>query len=209
MKMHHTIAATLLGIALYHLPLCLSAAEAMQAPASNASQNQAVHRDQRIPWVKPVIPLISTLKSNRSTPPTRPPPTPANIEEQAYKQAFMALKNAQYERAITLYRGFIETYPNSKHIVSSHYWIAEACFLAKNYDGALEEYAHVMINFPDSLEAEQAALKSALTFNEMTNWRRAQKAFTQVIARYPHTVTAHKAQNHLKLMKKKGLLAQK
>jgi len=66
-----------------------------------------------------------------------------------------------------------------------------------------------MINFPDSLEAEQAALKSALTFKEMANWRRAQKAFTQVIARYPHTVTAHKAQNHLKLMKKKGLLAQK
>lgn len=206
MKIRHIIATALFSIILCYLPLRLSASST--TPAAENNTNQAIHRDQRIPWVKPVIPLISTLRSNRSTPPAKPLSSPVNIEKQAYKQAFAALKNAQYERAITLYRRFMKTYPNSKYTAGSHLWIAEACFLTKNYAGALEEYGHVMIYFPDSLEAEQAALKSALTFYEMANWRRAQKAFRHVIASYPHTITAQKAQNHLKSMKKKGLLAQ-
>lgn len=206
MRIRHTIAATLFSISLCHASLCLSADNTTQAPENNT--RQAIHKDQRIPWIKPVIPLMSTLKSIRSTPPAKPRLTAVDIEEHAYKQAFVALKNAQYERAITLYRNFLEAYPNSKRTAGSHLWIGEACFFAKNYDSALEEYAHVMIYFPDSLEAEQATLKSALTFYEMANWPRAQKTFMHAVARYPHTVTAQKAKKHLKLLKMQGLLAQ-
>lgn len=205
MKKQQTIATALLSIVLCCVPLCLSAADTTQSLKNNT--HPTIHRDQRIPWVKPVIPLISTLKSNRSMPPAKPQPSAIDVEEKAYKEAFSALKNAQYKHAIKLYRRFIERYPNSKHTAGSHFWVAEACFLSKNYEGALEEYAHLMIYFPDSLEAEQAALKSALTFHEMTNWPRAQKAFKHAAISYPHTITAQKAQNHLKSMKRKGLLA--
>ena len=206
MKRRQTLATSLLSITLCWVPLCLSAAETTQTLENNTSQT--VHRDQRIPWVKPVIPLISTLKSKRSTPPAEPQPTAMDLEKRAYKQAFSALKNAQYEHAITLYRNFMESYPNSKHTAGSHFWMAEAFFLSNNYEGALEEYAHLMIYFPDSLEAEQATLKSALTFYEMNNWPRAQKAFKHAATSYPHTITAQKAQKYLKSMKREGLLAQ-
>jgi tol-pal system protein YbgF len=207
MKTHHTIRLAIFSIILCYLPLSLSNAGSTSEPESDSGP--AIHKDQRIPWIKPVIPLISTLRSNRSIAPPKPQPTPIETEEQTYKQAFVALKNAQYNRAITLYQSFMEAYPNSKYIAGSHLWTGEACFLSQDYDGALEKYAHVMIYFPKSLEAEQATLKSALTFYEMANWPRAQKAFKHVITSYPRTITAQKAQRHLKLMKKKGLLTQK
>ena len=206
MSKHQTIATALFSIVFCYTPLSFSAADTAQALENKTSK--AVHKDQRIPWVKPVIPLISTLKSNRSMPPPKQPPTVKDLEEKAYKDAFAALKNAQYDHAITLYQRFMESYPDSKHTASSHLWLAEACFLSKNYEGALEEYAHLMIYFPNSLEAEQAALKSALSFYEMGNWPRAEKAFKHAQTSYPRTVTADKAKNHLKTMKKKGLLAQ-
>jgi len=93
---------------------------------------------------------------------------------------------------ITLYQSFIETYPDSKYIAGSHFWIGEACFLSADCGGALEEYGHVMIYFPKSLEAEQAMLKSALTFYEMGNWSRAQKAFKHVVTSYPSTQSRRK-----------------
>ena len=207
MKTHHTTVLTTLSIILCYLPLSLSAAASTKTSEGNSSSN--IHKDQRIPWIKPVIPLISTLRSNRSIAPPEPQATPIEIEETKYKQAFAALKDAQYDRAITLYQTFIESYPDSKYIAGSHLWTGEACFLSRDYDGALEAYGHVIIYFPKSLEAEQATLKSALTFYEMSNWPRAQKAFKHVITSYPRTITAQKAQDHLKLMKKKGLLAQK
>jgi len=206
MKTHHTISLPILGIILCYLPLSLCAASSTHIPEDKPAP--AVHKDQRIPWIKPVVPLISTLRSNRSVTPPKPQPSPIEIEEQIYKQAFVTLKNAQYNRAITLYQSFIETYPDSKYIAGSHFWMGEACFLSEDYEGALEKYAHVMIYFPKSLEAEQATFKSALTFYEMGNWTRAQKAFKHVVTSYPSTITAQKAQSHLKLMKKRGLLAQ-
>jgi len=206
MKTHHTTSSVILSVILCFLPLSPSTAGSTHESEDNSGQS--IHKDQRIPWVKPVVPLISTLRSNRSMAPPKPKPTPVEVEELAYKQAFVALKGAQYKRAISLYQSFIETYPDSKYIAGSHLWTGEACFLSEDYAGALEEYGHVMIYFPKTLEAEQAILKSALTFYEMGNWSRAQKTFKHVITSYPHTVSAQKARDHLKLMKKKGLLAQ-
>jgi len=206
MKTHHTTSFGILAIILCYLSPSLSVAASTQLAETDSAP--AIHKDQRIPWIKPVIPLISTLRSNRSITPPKPQPTHIEIEEQTYKQAFAALKEAQYKRAITLYQSFISAYPNSKYIAGSHLWMGEACFLSEDYNGALEAYGHVMIYFPKSLEAEQATLKSALTFYEMGNWPRAQKAFKHAATSYPHSITAQKAQRHLKLMKKKGLLAQ-
>ena len=206
MKTQHTTSLGILAILLCYLTLSLSVAASTQLTEDDSAP--AIHKDQRIPWIKPVIPLISTLRSNRSITPPKPQPTNIDIEEQTYKQAFAVLKDAQYKRAITLYQSFIEAYPNSKYIAGSHLWIGEACFLSQDYNGALEAYGHVIIYFPKSLEAEQATLKSALTFYEMGNWPRAQKAFKHAATSYPRSITAHKAQRHLKIMKKKGLLAQ-
>ena len=206
MKTHHTINLGILAISLCYLSPGFSVAASAQLTENDSAP--AIHKDQRIPWIKPVIPLISTLRSNRSIAPPKPQPTNIEIEEQIYKQAFAVLKNAQYQRAITLYQSFIDTYPNSKYIAGSHLWMAEARFLSQDYQGALEAYGHVMIYFPKSLEAEQATLKSALTFYEMGNWPRAQKAFKHAATSYPRTITAQKAQRHLKSMKKNGLLAQ-
>jgi len=206
MKTHHTTRLSILLVT-----LCFLTPGTAVTAATHAAENDsapAIHKDQRIPWIKPVVPLISTLRSNRSITPAKPQPTNIEFEEQAYKQAFAALKDAKYNRAITLYQSFIASYPNSKYLAGSHLWMGEACFLSQDYNGALEAYSHVMIYFPKSLEAEQATLKSALTFYEIGNWARAQKAFKHAATSYPNSITAQKAQQHLKLMKKKGLLAQ-
>jgi tol-pal system protein YbgF len=200
--MRHTIAAPLIGLLLGCLPL---QGFAETSPAA-ADGPVTTHKSARIPWIKPTIPLNTTLKSSHSVQ-TKPRLSAAEIETLKFKQAFSALQNAQYPRAIALYENHIATYPNSRYAAGSRYWIGEACFLSKDYDGALEAFSQVMIYYPQSREAEDAALKSGQIFYEMNSWPRAQKSLTHVVSAYPHSITAQKAQNYLKLMKKNGQLA--
>jgi len=202
--MHLTTAVTFLSFILCCQPLSLFAADSSTIPESKTAE--PVNKLQRIPWIKPTIPLNTTLKSSMPAQPAKPLLTTAEVETLKHNQAFAALKNAQFDKAISLFRDHISTYPKSKYTAGNHFWIAEACFLSKNYSGALEEYSHLMIYYPNSREAEEAALKSGLTFYEMNNWHRAQKSLNHAASAYPHSITAKKAQAHLKLMKRKGLL---
>ena len=172
-------------------------------------QTQAIQDEQRIPWIKPSIDLHTLLKAKTPVEAVAAEISPEKAESQLFKNAFNELKNARFTKAISLYTELLETYPESKNAAACHYWIAEAYYLAKDYKAALEGYAHVMIYYSYSLEAKQAALKSGVTFYDMSNWSRAQKSLRYVTTSYPHTVEADKAKMLLKKMRKKGLLAQK
>jgi len=192
--MHNKIAATILSIMLCLMPL----------------QVYAALEEQRIPWIKPSIDLHTLLKAHTPTQKTVTPEiSSAEAEKQLFHKAFKELKNAEFDKAISLYREFLEAYPDSKRVSACHYWIAEANYLSKDYGAALESYAHVMIYYPSSLEAKQAALKSGITFYSMGNWARSHKSLKHVTSSYPNTVEADKAKKLLKEMSQKGLLAQK
>lgn len=200
LKMRRNITASLIGLLFSHLPL-----QSLAADAASGGSADTTYKTARIPWIKPTIPLNTTLESSHATQ-DKPEPTEADIETQQFKQAFSALQNAQFKRAIELYKNHLASYPESRYAAGSHYWIGEACFLSRDYSGALEAFSQVIIYYPDSREAEEAALKSAQIFYKMGNWPRAQKSLNQVVSTYPHSITAKKAQKYLKLMKKNGQL---
>lgn len=171
------------------------------ARASDANSDNTQNDVERIPWQKPSLPVSTVIRPLPSSKPAIAERTPAEIETAAFNQAFDKLKAARYMESIRLFQQFINAYPESEKVVDSHYWIGEACYLAKDYEGALEKFAHIIIYYADNEFSTRATLKSGYTYYKMQNWPKAQTFLQRVASNHPNTSYANRAKNLLKRMK--------
>ncbi|MEM8845282.1 MAG: YbgF trimerization domain-containing protein, partial [Pseudomonadota bacterium] len=49
----------------------------------------------------------------------------------AYRDAFLLLKQRRYDESITAFENFLQSYPNSKYAANAQYWLAEANYVTK------------------------------------------------------------------------------
>ncbi len=67
---------------------------------------------------------------------TAPIPTTSsgtNDGRQAYDKAFRFLKDRRYDKAVSEFKGFVRTYPNSAYANKAQYWLGEANYVQQNY----------------------------------------------------------------------------
>jgi tol-pal system protein YbgF len=84
---------------------------------------------------------------------------PSPTEQAVYGQAFDALKAGSYSTAITGFKDFLHTYPNSSLADNAQYWLGEAYYVSHEYDSAAGAFRTVLKKWPDSRKASDAMLK--------------------------------------------------
>ncbi len=122
----------------------------------------------------------------------------------AYTQAFNALKEGKYQQAITEFKLFLQTYPDSTYAANAQYWLGEAYSVTRDYKTALAEFQKVVGQYPQSNKVEGAMLKIGYTYYEMHDWASAKAALDTVIAKYPGSTVGRKAKERLQRMKREG-----
>ena len=122
----------------------------------------------------------------------------------AYDKAFGLLKDGRYAQAITEFRSFMQGFPQSKLMDNAQYWLAEACYVSRDYPTALKEFQKVITTYKESSKVQGAELKVGYTYYEMQDWAKARKTLESVAARYPNTIVAGKADERLQRMKREG-----
>jgi len=122
----------------------------------------------------------------------------------AYDKAFGLLKDGRYAPAITEFRSFIQRYPQSKFLDNAQYWLAEACYVSRDYPTALKEFQKILTHYKESGKLQGAELKIGYTYYEMQDWVKARTTLESVKARYPNTNIAAKAEERLQRMKREG-----
>jgi len=122
----------------------------------------------------------------------------------AYTQAFNTLKEGKYQQAITAFKHFLQTYPDSIYGANAQYWLGEAHSVTRDYKTALAEFQKVVEQFPQSNKVEGAMLKIGYTYYEMRDWASAKKALETVIAKFPGSTVSRKAKERLQRMKREG-----
>ena len=185
------------------------------APASVASgavsvapvvAKSAVTEKQVMPAVKPVTATTTPVVAQQ---PVKLPDVAATgrvsaQEQAAYDAAFDKVK-AQPAVSIALFREFLKTYPSSPLAANAQYWLGEAMYGSRNYQGAIDEFVAVLQSYQDSPKAPDAAIKLGFSFYEMKNWVYARRTFEDVIRNFPSTNAAVLAEARLDKMKSANL----
>ncbi|HEY3786853.1 MAG TPA: tol-pal system protein YbgF [Steroidobacteraceae bacterium] len=128
------------------------------------------------------------------------PAAGSSVEQAVYSQAFDALKAGSYSVAITGFKDFLSTYPQSPLAENAQYWLGEAYYVTRDYNGASDAFHTVLQKWPESRKAPDALLKLGFTQYELKRYGDSRKTLEQVTQKYPDSDAARLATERLKRM---------
>jgi len=124
--------------------------------------------------------------------------TTASSEEQTvYSQSFDALKAGSYSVAITGFKDFLTTYPNSPLAENAQYWLGEAYYVTHDLDAAAAAFRNVTQKWPNSRKTPDAMLKLGYTQLDQKKTSEGRATLSQVVQKYPGTDAARLANEKL------------
>jgi len=122
----------------------------------------------------------------------------SSVEQSVYSQAFSALKAGSYSIAITGFKDFLTSYPQSPLAENAQYWLGEAYYVTRSYDDAGTAFRTVLQKYPQSRKAPDAMLKLGFTQYEQKRYADARKTLEEVTQKYPDSDAARLATDRLK-----------
>ena len=122
----------------------------------------------------------------------------------AYRSAFLLLKQRRHDESIEAFENFLATYPNSKYSANAQYWLAEANYVTKRYDRALEEFNTVINRYPTSSKVPDARLKIGYTQYELEQYDESRVTLTRLRSQFPNSTVAGLAQERLERLEREG-----
>lgn len=141
--------------------------------------------------------------------PTQPVPTQqaaiATPQEQAaYDEAFNLLKQSRYQESVTSFRQQLAQHPNGALADDAQYWIGEAMYVTRDFQGGLTAFETVVNRYPESARVAEAMLKLGYIQYELGAKEEARQTFTQVVNRFPGSRVAISAQTRLRKLQAEG-----
>ena len=126
------------------------------------------------------------------------------LARETYDDAFRTLKDGQFEDAQAKFQTFINSFPNNDLVGDAWYWIAEANYIIKKLEQAIETYKFVASEFPEHRRTPDSLLKIGYIYYDLENFEEAQLYLTEVVDKYPASRSAFSARRRLDKMKRDG-----
>ena len=131
------------------------------------------------------------------------PPDPKK-EAEAYQSAFNLLKQGRYPESIKAFTQFLENYPGGAFEDNAQYWLAEASYVNRDFDAALNDFSKVLSNHPQSPKVPGAMLKMGYIHYELKRWNDAREVLGSLQQQYTGSTEARLAEKRLQRMTKEG-----
>ena len=119
---------------------------------------------------------------------SRPAPAVETVDPKAlYSTAYQDYSEGEYERAITGFRRYLETFPDGVDAGSAQYWLGESHLGQGRYRAAIEELGLVRESYPESDKVASSMLRIGVALNELGERELAIEMFRRVRGSYPDT----------------------
>lgn len=119
---------------------------------------------------------------------SRPAPAVEMVDPKTiYDAAYQDYSEGRYERAISGFRRYLDTFPEGVDAGSAQYWLGESHLGRGEYRAAVEELRLVPGSYPESDKVASALLKVGVALNELGDRERAIEMFLRVRSSYPDT----------------------
>ncbi len=181
-------------------------------PANDAAAQVAAEAvTQKAPGAAPVVDRGASTTAPTRTPP--PPPPPAAVaqpagdpakEQSRYRQAFDLLQQGNYAESATAFRQFLAAYPNGGYTDNAQYWLAEASYVTRDFDTAMQDFSKVLSAHPGSGKVPDAMLKIGYIHYEWRDWNKARAMLQRLLKEHPDSTAARLGKQRLERMRKEG-----
>lgn len=140
-----------------------------------------------------------TAAATAKTPVVPVPVDPSGpvFEDRAFEDAYGLFKAGSHANAVKAFQEFLKKYPDSIHVPNVNYWLGNAQFALKDYQGALDTYERLLKDYPDTPKTAEVLLGVAGCQQGLNRPVTAHKTLKQLIAQYPASEAAAKAKKLL------------
>ena len=118
-------------------------------------------------------------------------------ENRAYESAYGLYRDGSHASAAKAFQEFMQKHPASVHMPNAAYWLGNALFALKDYEGALETYRNLRKNYPAAPRDAETLFNIAGCQQELKQGANAQKTLRLLISKYPGSEAAAKAKKLL------------
>jgi len=130
--------------------------------------------------------------------------TPSEAEQQAYDEAFAALRATRYADAAEGFSSFLSRWPDSSYAPNAQYWMAETYYVTRDFRTALGFFNELLERYPNSSKQGDALLKIGFSHFELQQWNEARAALEQVRSEFADTTLSRLAEGRLRDMRLAG-----
>lgn len=124
-------------------------------------------------------------------------PVQTNTTETIYESALEKYRAGQYEAAVLDFQAFLQLYGDDPLSSNARYWLAEALLGEGSYDIAIETGELLLIDHPDNQKAADTMFLLGKAYLEKGDATGARGAWEDLVATYPDSNPAYKAQGLL------------
>ncbi len=111
--------------------------------------------------------------------------TPEN-EGQIYRTALnLLLESSQFDQSASMFRQYIDAYPNGQYLTNAYYWLGEALILLSRYNDARDAFMKLINDYPGDPKTPGAYLKLGVVYNRMGDTGLARQVWQDLPIRYP------------------------
>jgi len=122
------------------------------------------------------------------------------IEKMAFDKAFEQVRNKEYQQAVTQFKQFLISYPESKYSDNALFWLASVYKVLKDIPAAKDTYNKVVKQYPDSDKAALSLLKLGDLYAQEKQLKQAKVVYVEIMQKYANTTEAHQAEKKLQEM---------
>jgi tol-pal system protein YbgF len=124
----------------------------------------------------------------------------ASTEYESYQNGLRSFNARNYEQAVKIFNDVIKQYPSGSYTDNSHYWIGECHYAQGDFASAIASFQKVL-SFENSSKADDAQLKTGMSYLKMGQTGPARTELKRLIDRYPSSEYIPRAKKYLDEMK--------
>jgi tol-pal system protein YbgF len=157
---------------------------------------QITAANEKLEWLSEQFAALKKLIENVPKQPGFAQITPGD-PEQLFAVAYNDYSRGADALALSEFRQYVETYPDSELADNAEYWIGEILYAQKNYQDAADAFIHVFDINPKGDKAAIALYKRALALAEMGRRDEAVAQLNAIIKAYPKRRESEMAKQRL------------
>ncbi|MGH8016613.1 MAG: tol-pal system protein YbgF [Candidatus Zixiibacteriota bacterium] len=124
--------------------------------------------------------------------------TPSIDCQKSYDNAFILVRQGEYEKAIGDFRNYLVECDNHQSAENARYWMGECFYSLGKFPDAIEQFQLLLDRYKGSVNSGRALYKLGRCNQELGRNEEAKKIYQQVIDKHPQTLEAEQSKERLK-----------
>jgi tol-pal system protein YbgF len=112
------------------------------------------------------------------------------VEKQEFENALSTMRKGDFAAAQNGFTNFITRYPQSGYKSSALFWLGNAQYALRNYQGAVTNFRAMVTAEPNHVRAPEAFLSMANSQVELKDTKSARKTLEDLVKAYPQSEAA-------------------